>query len=61
MKKKKILNEEKEKGKVKSKKRRREKLWVRPHGEVRDPRSQSVAAPVAPGDRLLNWFCGSLI
>jgi hypothetical protein len=30
---------------------------VRPHGEVRDPRSRSAAASVAPDDRLLNWFC----
>jgi hypothetical protein len=49
--KRKKLNEEKER---KVKKERTG--GVRAHGKVRDPRSRSGAAPVAPGDRLLDWF-----
>jgi hypothetical protein len=44
------LNEEKEK----SKKKRDQ--WGPPHMGKCGIRSRSDAAPVAPGDRLLNWF-----
>jgi hypothetical protein len=49
----KLLNEEKKK----SKKTERTG-GVRAHGKVRDPAPRSDATPVAPGDRLLDWFCG---
>jgi hypothetical protein len=31
---------------------------VRAHEKVRDPAPRSDVAPVAPGNRLLDWFCG---